>query len=270
MNSSGMGNMAKKKMSSLFAVGVSLMVGNLLTYLICVIFSVFITIYGKVMTERNQSSPDAFQSITVLLNTFLSQVFYVGFMYVIFLISKFLETIREYLDQVLLPGNILSEKEAVLALRNISIMIDKICDALINIQRCYSINAITFLAFFTCSNIFCLFGVISHFMSSSKDRDDFFIMLIVWNLYNYPFVIWTFVFASRIKNEGEEIHSKILEIYKPTTKLMKSVQTLSFQLNHRYPQLSCGLFVFDWFFVFVIIGTTFSYLLILLQFEIQD
>lgn len=167
--------------------------------------------------------------------------------------------------------DVVSEKEAANMLMNVSILIDKICDTLLNFQRCYSINAVTFLTYFTFSSIFCLFGVISHFMSTSADRDDFFIMLIVWTLYNFPFVLWTFLFASRIKNTSENVHAnafKILETM-PTSKVLRSVQTLTMQMSHRQPQFSCGLFVYDWFFMFVIIGTIFSYLLILLQFELQ-
>lgn len=269
MNSAGMENRLQSKVHSLFIVGKVLIYGYALLFTFSFLSSVFIILANETAVEKNRIG-----QMAVSLDTFAYQNYFAGFLYLLYYIDMFLATIVEHLDELLKVEGKMKENDVIETLKVVRILFDKISDTMENLQRCYLINTIVFMIYFTFSTIFAIFGVITNFLIDSLTRNYVSVMLIIWTFYNFPFVIGTFFYSSRIKREGRKLHAVCFKfLYQfgsnSNLKVCKSVQTLSLQVHHRRPLLSCGLFVVDWYFLFHIIGLIFSFLLIFIQFEIQ-
>lgn len=266
MISGGMEARLRQKNRRLFIVCKILLIGYALIYTFCFFASIFILIGYETDVEKNRIN-----QVIVSIDAFLYQNYYVSFMYLLYFIEMLLRIIEEHVEQVLNSAEEMLERDVFITLKLVRILLDKISDTLENIQKCYVINTLLFLQYYTFSAIFCVFGVITYFLMGSQQAFVIY-MLVMWLCYQSPFIIWTFLYASRIKRRGINILAmcyKLLFKYRSTSKICKNIQILTLQFHHRRPLFSCGLFVLDWYFLFFTIGFAFSFLVIFLQFETQ-
>lgn len=75
-------------------------------------------------------------------------------------------------------------------------------------------------------------------------------------------------FPIELLNKESKHSSVILAALKGAAYGRQTLQIGSQQCYHRRPEMSCGLFVVSWKFLFATVSRTFSYLLILIQFDV--
>lgn len=73
------------------------------------------------------------------------------------------------------------------------------------------------------------------------------------------------------KNMGTFVHKVINKIAdRVDARIIEKLSVMSHQLTMRTPDITCGLFSFDWTLIFSIISATSIYLIFLVQFDIAD
>lgn len=237
-------------------------------YVMCNMVSFILVAAG----EDRIIDTDAMDNVFLFINTLTYQNFFIGFVAIIYEIYLFLDVIDSFLDQILKADDA-SGNGILEMLWLVKILLDKICHALQKVTRCYVINTFAFIIYFSFFNIFCLYGIVSFFLPGATSTDFVFWMLaLLWTVYNSWFFAGTFIIASWIERKGQTIEAKCYKIlykFQISDDVSKSVQNLSMQLNHQTPIFSCALFVVDWKYFFYNIGLCFTYIVIILQFEFQ-
>lgn len=82
-------------------------------------------------------------------------------------------------------------------------------------------------------------------------------------------VLCFFVYSYFIKFEIENFVSKFCTMQIDTKPIRNKLST-NLQFDHQEIELACGLFVINWKFLFAFISSIFSYIIILIQFDIAD
>lgn len=266
MKSSKMKDIILRNSQKFYKVTISLFIFYTFGYIFCQVYSICIVLMtpvGQQMTDAS-SAEQAF----MFLNTLIYQNFIVGFILLLIMIYVLLETINEFLDSFINEN--VPELELIESLRTVKLILDKICDALENLRGCYAMNTVAYLIYSIFFNISSLCGIISFFSSGSKEEDFvFYVLSPMWTLYNFVLVSAIIGTSAWIEKEGRRVEAKVFKFLHmfPSTKVCAGVLTLSMQLSHRQTSFSCGLFSVDWYLVFHVVGLTFSYMLIFLQFE---
>lgn len=253
-----------RKSSSNILVAISLVV-------IYMIFQIFV--FGVNQQSMSETMKLALRmSVTKKLfyaiNYFLYQNFTVVSMLIYFIIYNHLKNVIELIKKV--EG----EEDAQIFLRTIkesSISVDMICDALDSTKVIYALNTVIYIFHFGMFSVVSLYSFISILSRSINENEKFFtIMAVSWNIYYSPFIMWTFIYSNRIKKLGKQFLVQIQKCsmsYKINEKVQNQISTIFYQLSHRRPIVSCGIYIIDWALLFSFVSSIFSYLIIIVQFE---
>lgn len=144
----------------------------------------------------------------------------------------------------------------------------KICETMNIINKCYAINFLYYFFQVTYFGIFYLFGLWSLTIktvdvTSAIPELAFNAISFAWFLYYFWFGAWMMIIGAWIETETIEIE-RYVNLY---VGKCKRWNLMSLQMQHIRPIVSCGLFEINWRLLFLIIGSIFSDLIILIQFE---
>lgn len=139
-------------------------------------------------------------------------------------------------------------------------------DTLDLINRTFCIILLNYFPKYIIYCIFLIFGFSQLIVSPSPQK-----MLFVRILFGYIVTIFWFAAfflpaASWVESESKKMKSLINS--KTNSISANYLNDFCLQLEHVTPKVNCGLFIVNWELVFVFVATVFSYLLILVQFEI--
>ncbi|XP_062561509.1 gustatory and pheromone receptor 33a-like [Armigeres subalbatus] len=163
-----------------------------------------------------------------------------------------------------------SEREQLLALRQIKVLHDKLNDVVELVNYCFSVQ-ITF-----CVGLCFVIGVVCSFglFKTLLYWDEMYYMGLlnfVWYLYYLFFVLFFIAVGSKVTREGKQMGVLVHKAINCSTSsvVINELNIFSQQLLHRSPVITCGLFVYDWTLLYTMIGATATYLIILIQFDIS-
>lgn len=221
-------------------------------------------------------TPLTLSTIIILsVNSVTYQSFVIVQMLIIYLVYLRLVAIDDFLKQPEANGKVLNTEIILNKVKIAAILVDKICDALEAIKVCYTMNNIYYILSYSFYTIFFVYGVASYCFAINSSRMEltFTLMSLVWNTYYAPFIIWLFVFGNRITKAGKNIEDQLQIIlvrnFKETA-VCKKTTLVFMQISHRRPIITCGIFNIDWYFLFCVIGICFSYVVIIVQFELKS
>lgn len=154
----------------------------------------------------------------------------------------------------------------------ITILYDKSCETTDLINKCFSYGFLMIFLQFMLQCVFISFGLCHIILNNSTPMDRKFIVDgCLYIIPHFTLALFIIFYSNFIKHEGNRtliiIHTLGL---KNNQKDLKFCQLASLQLEHRAPEISCGLFKIDMTYFFVFIASIFSYTLILIQFEVND
>lgn len=250
----------------LFVVTVSMFLGYLFIFLqtMCCVFYIAYPI-------RHTTEMSLANAFVFIFNTLTYQNYLVGYMIMIYTIYFSLFLVRKFIEQLSLETN---NANASQGLKDVAIIVDRICDSLDSLKVCYSINTVVYLTHVSFYTIITIYGLISYFSHSSRNATELIFSLITlcWECYYTPIAVWTFLMSSWIKKEGKMMEifiQKLLHRDRQNIKAHKRGNLMYLQWHHRRPLISCGVFVIDWRLLFYFMGICFSYLVIVIQFDNQ-
>ena len=221
---------------------------------------------------RDSVKPNVTKGFVFGTNLVFFQNNAIVYMIVIYAIHDRLSLVQVFLESLKNDCEV-TEKEVVRKLRRISVFIDKIGDTLDTMKICYTILIFIAINYFTFYTILSIYGSISFaFIHSSYLDFAFCCVTLVWEFYYAPFFFWIFMFSSLIQREAKEIQltvSKIAVKWR-NKKICRRANLINMQLSHRRLLIECALFLVNWKFFFTFIGICFSYLVIIIQFELKD
>jgi 7tm Chemosensory receptor len=255
-----------QKPRKLYFLTFSTIFGNVL-----MIFVLFVSLHilsGDLSKEYGLSNV---LKIMFTYNSLAYQSYTIIYMIIIYLIYSRLSFITDFLKTMKYD----SKKDHVLKeLKVVADLIDEVCDALKSIKFCYTINTVIYTLHYSFYTILSIYGVISFLLRRNASEFDrkYVLLNLTWNAFYAPFAIWVFLMSNWIKKSGKiieiEIH-RVLSKVRHDEKIHKKAQLIFMQLYHRRPIISCGVFTIDWYFLFHLIGLSFSYLVIIIQFELK-
>ena len=171
----------------------------------------------------------------------------------------------KYINQIL--ENDIQNIEVIKTVRIIHI---RLCDTISSINACYTLNLLNFFFQFTFFNIFFYFGLTHQIIYGSTFEEMIFsIIVFAYVQFFFWFGAWIILHSALMKSEVGNMEGIVLQrmIDSKNRKIMKHINIFNFQIEHEKVEVSAGLFNIDWTFLFAIIGTVFSYLIVLLQFD---
>lgn len=119
-------------------------------------------------------------------------------------------------------------------------------------------------------SIIFFFSLYNLVANDSTSSDIFYLfMSLLYNLIETISVLCIFLCSHFIKVEIKKFVSKFQKI-KIDSKTIKTNHLSNLQFGHQDITLSCGLFDINWKFLFAVISSIFSYIIILVQFDIAD
>jgi gustatory receptor len=159
-------------------------------------------------------------------------------------------------------------------LRAVSGILDATCDAMESIKLCFSINMINYVLQYTFMLTYSAYSIISYAFHDKSFKLDliYMLMAITWTLTYTPKVLFLFWISNAVNNKEKSIEDLVRTIQSRNIsdlKLQRKAELLILQFEHRKPLLSCGLFSIDWYLLFYLLGTSYSYVLIIIQFELH-
>lgn len=149
-------------------------------------------------------------------------------------------------------------------------------DTMNSINLCYSLNILSFFFQFTFFVIFFFFDILHlsiNFESLTINDLVFTSIQFGYLQYFFWYVAWMISHSGLLKNEVDELetivqtkgcHERNFDITNS-----KCFGMINLQLQHSRLEISCGFFSLNWSFIFLLIGTVFSYVTILIQFDIE-
>lgn len=156
----------------------------------------------------------------------------------------------------------------------ISRCVNQICDVLDATKFCYTFNNVGYLLHFFFHSILSIYGLVSYFFKKEKKFNELahFSLGFAFECYYGLLVVWMFLYAHLIKSDGERMEALILKLatrFCLNKNFQRPAGMLSLQLGHRKPIVEHGLFEVDQKLLFGGMCACFSYLIIIIQFEIQ-
>lgn len=236
----------------------------------------YLTMFGSLIIVGNRFSEgndaEMLNLLFILIDNIAYQNFFLGFMISLYSIYFTLDVIGSWLKSVV-KQDIAKEKNDVQVLRLVSALIDSLCDVMEVGQKSNRMNIVFFVHYFALLGVICTYcSIFFVVFESNAEFLAFFSMAAIWISYNFMFFAWTFIFSSLIKKKCQVIELtciKFLTRSDSTPKIDTSVQLISLQLYHRKLIFSCKMFNVDWIFLFHLIAESFSYLVIIFQFDIN-
>lgn len=245
-------------------------------YYVCfVITSVFCFFFTAPI--QDQMGDNHFRATLFIISVIFYQNSAIVYMIFIHLIHLRLSLVRK-LIQNLINDQKLTTEELLAKLKTIAIFIDRVGDTLDEMKICYTVKLAVYIFYFLFYTVLSIYGYISYFCNSKSSFTDlnYSGLIVSWEFYYAPFFIWIFIFSTRVKLESQAISmlSQKLLLKKSqkdsSLKIGRRLKFITMQLFHRQLLIECGVFTVDWKLLFFIIGSIFSYLLIIIQFELKD
>lgn len=148
---------------------------------------------------------------------------------------------------------------------------DTICDITELINSYFSFNMLLNCLQYTFVIIFFSFGIFHHFVDENSNNNQLLYAFVTfsWVLYFSMSVMFIITISSWIKNKSEltvQLFHNIT-ILRNHKSVIRNVELATLQISHRKPLISCELFNIDWTLTLSILGTTISYVVILIQFN---
>lgn len=251
---------------------------TLQTTIIALFFSctlIFITVtsvYYIIAGSKLAESRDVLEQIFIAINNITYHFYFLTSMVSLYFVHFFLDVIDANLNTIL-KVRFVTEKQYIEVLRLVSILMDKICYVMDVFKLSNRMNVVMFVHYFAFIGVICTYsGILIMTFDYNSEFIKFFSMAAIWIIYNSLFFAWTFAFSSLIQKKCQTIELtciKFLTKSESTSGTGKSIQLLSLQLYHRQPIFSCQMFIIDWNFLFHLIAESFSYLVIIFQFDIN-
>lgn len=157
---------------------------------------------------------------------------------------------------------------SVQVIRRTSIIYDKLCDVFEDISSFFLLDIFVYLLGFLYFSTMSFYGFFVYFQTPSYQLAYFQMLTVIWMLYYSPLVIWVVIFSGLVEKEGIRTADLIqqMSVRRNKLKSLKSSEIMMQMVTHRRPKISCGLFDLNWKYFFVLLGSTFSFGIILIQF----
>lgn len=142
------------------------------------------------------------------------------------------------------------------------------CDLHDSISSFYMINNMYSISGLTYFYVYLIYSSYVYFNQPSLDLLDFLLTDLLWGLYYTPCCLWMIIFSSWIESEGEKTVALVHQLASKDGKLdvLKSSYIMALQAQHRQLKIS-SLFDVNWKTLFALLGTIFSYSIVLIQFH---
>lgn len=152
--------------------------------------------------------------------------------------------------------------------KKITQMYDKICDVIDAVSAYYLITVLIFICAFNMLNTFFFSLIYINFQNPSSETFYLFLTSVNIFLYYAPCILWTMMFAGWIQAEGKRTVSLVQKLAnrRMSVKVLKIHSAFSLLVAHRTPRISCGLFDLNWKTSFAMMGSIFSFTVIIIQF----
>lgn len=196
-------------------------------------FATSIVSYCILKPHREFTKTSESAGIVYAISCLLLQNHSVVYMLAIFLICFRLNLVNGALEKLVKnPG---SDENVVKHLKAYASLIDKFCDMLQCIKIGYSIGIVIYIIQFFFSLILAIYSII--FILLSQDRtfadSSFILVIILWQLYFVPLVVWVFVVGYCVERENIkfEAFAQLLLIGKRSNSIIfKALEFISMQL----------------------------------------
>ena len=148
-------------------------------------------------------------------------------------------------------------------------MYDLIVDIIDAVSSYFVLNCLVFNLCFVYFSTYFLFTAFALFQDTNLKMFYFFLTILLWFLLYFPFFLYIGIFSSFIQKEASKVantvHILTLDVNDP--KMSRVCEHFMLQTSHRMPVLmKFGLFAINWKFAFSVVGSIFSYAIILIQF----
>lgn len=153
-------------------------------------------------------------------------------------------------------------------IRQISIMHDKLCDVCDATSLYYLLNNLVFNFGFMYFNIFFCYLIYILIWNPSQEIIYFAFAFALWLFFYMPGIFYNFTFVGWIEKESSRMANLIQFLVEKEQNLegLRSSQIMLQQVKHRSPKFSCALYDLNWKAFFHMIGSIFSFTIILIQF----
>lgn len=147
-------------------------------------------------------------------------------------------------------------------------MYDKLCDVFDEISTFYVFFILLVLLGFLHYNVFFVYALYILFNNLNPSILLFVIGTFLWVIYFAPCVIYLTLFSSLIESEAYRTADLVQMLVNRNMDLrsLRKASIFSLHVSHRIPKLSCGMFEINWRTFFGIMGSIFSFSIILIQF----
>ena len=149
-------------------------------------------------------------------------------------------------------------------------LIDKINDCVLSVNKCYVLNTM-----FSSFNV-TVTMILMTFLSMDIILHELEIQDVILALGGLSYCgclggscIAVVYFSSAIKKGHEQFNQNLinLHIYLVNRNISRPVHLGLLQMSHTQKELTCGLFKFNWKFVFILFGSIFNYVIVMYQFD---
>lgn len=153
-------------------------------------------------------------------------------------------------------------------LRSALLIYCKICDILRSCSRAFgSMIAPYFMTFISYTLLFSYSAFV--YQKNPNERLFYFsLMTFSWSVLNAPPILYIYVSSCRIISESRKTVNLLQQITvnEVDLRILRMCNTMELLAAHKQPKLSCDLFEVNWKTFFGILGSLFSYTVILVQF----
>ncbi|XP_055548435.1 putative gustatory receptor 28a [Wyeomyia smithii] len=245
------------------------------TYIVIIVFSAiamgFLSILDYVQFRDGKASIVDFltMSYSNLSLTMLLTIFCIAGCLILFRLWTLNRLLEDNLIQTGNPKILpVLEKDSVRTIQKYMQIYDQLCDLTDTVNFCYSGQVMIAVAGSFVFLLFFLFGVVL-FVKRNDPILDFPATTVMWSLFYFVNVILVVLMGSFLSRTGK-ITGNLIDQAIISSKNAEGTEMLHLflmQLGHRSPELTCGLFPFDWTLVYSMVASSTTYLLILIQFE---
>ena len=147
------------------------------------------------------------------------------------------------------------------------LLLQKFCDSVRLGNKCLSLSYVLSIVDFSFRSIFIIFNLYNVLM---KEKFPFFLAAFIFTLVDCVFVLSLMIQSSVLKSEGENLSVAINNAHlfaMADIETLKSIHLTAAQFEHQSLMVSCGLFSIDYKFLFALISSIFSYIIVLIQFD---
>ena len=154
-------------------------------------------------------------------------------------------------------------------IKNVTIIHDKICDLFVSISAFYVFIHMLIISSITYFFVFTTYSTFVYTKYPSQELIDFTMTVSSWCFYIGPFGLSLFALSSLTQSEGNKTANLVEQLANKTgkIKMVKSSYILALQVRHRRAKITCGLYDIDWKVLFSVLGSVYSYSVIMIQFH---